>query len=506
MKSNQQPGVKTPPVTWRDHLDVHPACELLPLVPHEELQALAADMEARGLLVRPVLWSPPDPDDKYEALIDGRNRLDALALAGLLAVDDSGRLCFKRPNGELHEIRFQYANPNTDPYKLVLSLNIHRRHLSAEQKRELIAKLLKATPEKSDRQIAKETDSNRTTVGQVRKEKEKSGDVSIVDTRTDSRGRKQQTHKSPTKNSGVAAAADRAEARSKANEQASAGNDIDPQESADRRKALAAQADHHTAKLARYSVREWETLAASDRKRIIAAADGQSQFNPQTNDSIEWARWSWNPITGCLHDCDYCYARDIAERFFEQGFEPTFLPDRLAAPRNTNVPTRASAEIGFRNVFVCSMADLFGKWVPDDWIDAVFDQVRTHPQWNFLFLTKFPQRLAERQWPVNAWCGTTVDTQARVKIAERAFRDVKAGVRWLSVEPMMERLTFTSLEMFNWIVIGGATKSTRTPAFDPPMEWVLHLLRQAHAAGIESVYAKANLNALRGYPSAAVSQ
>jgi len=115
-----------------------------------------------------------------------------------------------------------------------------------------------------------------------------------------------------------------------------------------------------------------------------------------------------------------------------------------------------------------------------------------------------PQRLAEREWPVNAWCGTTVDTQARVKIAERAFRDVKAGVRWLSVEPMLERLTFTSLEMFNWIVIGGATKSTQTPAFDPPMEWVRHLLQQAHAAGIESVYAKANLRALRGYPQAAV--
>ena len=87
-----------------------------------------------------------------------------------------------------------------------------------------------------------------------------------------------------------------------------------------------------------------------------------------------------------------------------------------------------------------------------------------------------------------------------MKIAERAFRDVKAGVRWLSVEPMMERLTFTSLEMFNWIVIGGATRSTQTPAFDPPMEWVLHLLQQAHVAGIESVYAKANLRALRGYP------
>lgn len=33
-------------------------------------------------------------------------------------------------------------------------------------------------------------------------------------------------------------------------------------------------------------------------------------FN-QVNDNIGWAKWSWNPVTGCLHNCDYCYARDI---------------------------------------------------------------------------------------------------------------------------------------------------------------------------------------------------
>lgn len=261
----------------------------------------------------------------------------------------------------------------------------------------------------------------------------------------------------------------------------------------------------------RYSVAQWSALEAQERRRLIESAVGKSQFNLQETDSIEWARWSWNPVTGCLHNCAYCYARDIATvgptaGGFPNGFEPTFLPYRLTAPGNTRVPDRAAHEIGLRNVFVCSMADLFGKWVPDDWISAVFDQVRANPQWNFLFLTKFPQRLAERQWPANAWCGTTVDTQARVKIAERAFRDVKAGVRWLSVEPMMERLTFSSLEMFNWIVVGGATRSTQTSAFDPPMEWVVHLLDQARAAGIDQVYAKANLKALRGYPTKAFDE
>src|SRR5262249_25952616 len=81
------------------------------------------------------------------------------------------------------------------PYAYVISANIHRRHLTAEQKRDLIAKLIKATPEKSDRQIAEQAKSNRTTVGQIRKTLEKSGDVSIVDTRTDTKGREQPAKK-----------------------------------------------------------------------------------------------------------------------------------------------------------------------------------------------------------------------------------------------------------------------------------------------------------------------
>jgi protein gp37 len=196
-------------------------------------------------------------------------------------------------------------------------------------------------------------------------------------------------------------------------------------------------------------------------------------FN-RTNENVEWALWTWNPVTGCKHDCAYCYARDIANRFYPQKFEPTFLPERLSAPHNTPAPRpdivaapfdrrACKGGIGEKNVFVCSMADLFGKWVPAEWIDAVLNECRKAPQWNFLFLSKFPQRFEEIDWPANAWVGTTVDRQYRVKIAEKAFRNVNAPVKWLSVEPMMERLEFESLDMFDWVVMGGASASTQTP-------------------------------------------
>ena len=146
------------------------------------------------------------------------------------------------------------------------------------------------------------------------------------------------------------------------------------------------------------------------------------------------------------------------------------------------------------------MADLFGKWVPQDWIDAVFQETAKVAEWNFLYLTKFPQRLAEQEWPDNAWCGTTVDRQNRVANAERSFRGVKAGVKWLSCEPLLERLTFTSLEMFDWVVIGGASRSSETPEFQPPWEWVEHLVKQARDAGCQ-VYIKPNLTSRpREYP------
>ena len=236
-------------------------------------------------------------------------------------------------------------------------------------------------------------------------------------------------------------------------------------------------------------------------------AESRATFNQQKTDNIEWARWSWNPVTGCLHNCDYCYARDIAARFYEQGFAPTFLPERLAAPRNTKVPARAKTEIGYRNCFVCSMADLWGKWVSKEVIDLVMAEVIAAPQWNFLFLTKFPARYPEFQFPANAWIGTSVDRQQAVHRAEKAFAEVKArgheGIRWLSCEPMLEPLQFTSLEMFDWVVIGGSSRSTQTPEFQPPLEWIIDLYQQARAAGCK-VYFKTNLlgdiNRIREYP------
>src|SRR5262249_48483699 len=91
-------------------------------------------------------------------------------------------------------------DPGIDPYAFVVSRNIHRRHLNAKQRRELIAKLIKADPSKSDRQIGETIKADHKTVGAVRAEKEATGEISPVEKRVgkDRKARKQPVKKATT--------------------------------------------------------------------------------------------------------------------------------------------------------------------------------------------------------------------------------------------------------------------------------------------------------------------
>lgn len=181
---------------WRAHLHIHPAAEIFPLMSEAELGELADDIKANGLRAGIVLWEHPNPDSDYIALLDGRNRLDALAKADLLAVNDDGALSVKFFDGtawELRPLRLVYREG--DPYRLAASYNIHRRHLTAEQKRDLIGKALKTFPEKSNRQIADQAMVSHPTVAKVRRELERTGDVETVSTVVDTKGREQPARK-----------------------------------------------------------------------------------------------------------------------------------------------------------------------------------------------------------------------------------------------------------------------------------------------------------------------
>lgn len=197
---------------------------------------------------------------------------------------------------------------------------------------------------------------------------------------------------------------------------------------------------------------------------------------------IEWTDFTWNPVTGCLYACDYCYARRLTVRFpgnFPDGFSPTFRPERLGQPCRVSRPSR---------VFVCSMADLFGPWVPDVWVDAVLETARACPRHTFQFLTKNPARYAAFALPENGWYGTTVD---RAAVLDR-IDDLRSLERttFVSFEPLVEPID-PDLEGIDALLIGARTQPLRLP----PREWVEHLVARAREVGA-AFFMKDNLAGL----------
>ncbi len=223
---------------------------------------------------------------------------------------------------------------------------------------------------------------------------------------------------------------------------------------------------------------------------------------------IEWADMTWNPVTGCRHACEYCYARRIAERFggggtellleaarlaegsieleepvmrtqksgktakasFPYGFIPTFHRYRLDEPLKMNKP---------QTIFVVSMGDLFGDWVPTSWIKAVFDACLAAPWHTYMFLTKNPQRyvildkMALLPRGDNFWYGTTVTSaDDNTDLDMMDLQDSGLHIFW-SVEPMMGPISEVSL----WVqhpdlIIVGAETGNRKGKVTPERKWV----------------------------------
>ena len=155
VEMDERAAASAPVQSWRDVIKVHPAAQVFPLMGKAELAALAADIEAHGLEDPVTLWSPGDGQPAL--LLDGRNRLNAMELVGIKTIDFDQLV-----------VPMKVLGSSVDPFAYVVSANLHRRHLSSEQRRDLIAAFLKAAPEKSDRQIGKTIKADHKTVGAVR--------------------------------------------------------------------------------------------------------------------------------------------------------------------------------------------------------------------------------------------------------------------------------------------------------------------------------------------------
>jgi protein gp37 len=125
--------------------------------------------------------------------------------------------------------------------------------------------------------------------------------------------------------------------------------------------------------------------------------------------------------------------------------------------------------------------------------------VKAAPWWTFVFLSKFPERMAKKPWrnfPANAWVGATVDGPDRIKLTERAFAKINAKVKFVSCEPLcheVEKLEFDKsfMKSIQWVIIGGQGEIGDVEEDYPRASVVESLVRQARDAGC-AVYLKNN--------------
>lgn len=229
------------------------------------------------------------------------------------------------------------------------------------------------------------------------------------------------------------------------------------------------------------------------------------------NTRIDWCDSTWNPVTGCYHGCKYCYAREMTRRFgknlpdlsdfasrnkglhlldnridstpYPFGFEPTFHAYRL----NDYISKKG------RIIFVCSMADLFGDWVPDEWIEEVFAVCKKAPQHTYLFLTKNPDRYAKLaeagKLPKgdNMWYGFSRTTKD-----DKSWWHPDYNI-FVSVEPLLEKVDVPACK---WVIIGAET-GNRKDIVIPEREWIADIVEKCKTSGTP-VFMKSSLAKIWG--------
>ena len=201
---------------------------------------------------------------------------------------------------------------------------------------------------------------------------------------------------------------------------------------------------------------------------------------------IEWTQMTWNPTTGCTKvsaGCKHCYAEQLSRRLqaigvngYERGFELAIHPDRLDAPLHRKTPTMW---------FVNSMSDLFHEKVDFDFVGSVMETIRQTPQHTYQILTKRPARMAryfvKREVPENAWLGVSVENQRHGVPRIDALRRIRARVRFLSCEPLLEDLGRLNLREIHWVIVGGESGKKARPM---QKEWANNIQRQCATKGV----------------------
>jgi protein gp37 len=196
---------------------------------------------------------------------------------------------------------------------------------------------------------------------------------------------------------------------------------------------------------------------------------------------IEWTDRTLNPIVGCPHGCDFCYARKQAKRFLHRcklcyDFVPHPHLERLEQLNPRQKP---------KKIFIDSMWDWNAKGVEDSWILAILDKMQECKQHVFQILSKRPIRYNRFEYPLNVWLGTSVcDWKDNYRIHD-LLKTPGDNLKFISYEPVHGPLKFwldsektIKYPTIGWIIIGAET-GNRKGRIIPETKWIEDVLENA---------------------------
>jgi protein gp37 len=217
---------------------------------------------------------------------------------------------------------------------------------------------------------------------------------------------------------------------------------------------------------------------------------------------IEWTDVTWNPVVGCSKvsaGCKNCYAVNTAYRL--EGNPKTEdvysgLTQRAGSGRNWTgevklIEKRLKLPMSWRTprkVFVNSMSDLFHESLTDEQIWRVFAVMSVSTRHTFQVLTKRPERMHAMlqcpppflqahpfdllfggtqwhcNWPLpNVWLGVSVENQETANTRVPLLLDTPAQVRFVSCEPLLDKLTLCDLHYQSVVAINGLSGESGWP-------------------------------------------
>jgi protein gp37 len=211
------------------------------------------------------------------------------------------------------------------------------------------------------------------------------------------------------------------------------------------------------------------------------------------NTSISWVHATFSPWTGCTRvspGCDHCYAETLARRFPATfGAWGPAAPRKRAAVATWRAPLaweQRAAGLGVGLRVFPSMCDPFDNAAPEAWRADLFALIAVTSHLDWLLLTKRPQNIRKmlpRDWGsgyANVWLGVSTENQAEADRRIPLLQKIPAAIRFLSVEPLLERVQL-DLRGIHWAILGGESGPGARPM---QLAWARDVRDQCHAARV----------------------